>query len=64
MDEANLFGFDEDFVRTEKFTRENYGGTPSKKLEEYKVKTTNLVGYNFSAERDFKLEVLDWLNNG
>lgn len=64
MDEANLFGFDEDFVLTEKFTRENYGGTPSKKLEEYKVKTTNLVGYNFSAERDFKLEVLDWLNNG
>lgn len=61
MDEENLFGFEEDFVLTEKFMREN---TPAKKLEEYKVKTTNLVGYNFSAERDFKLEVLDWLNNG
>ena len=64
MDEDNLFGFDEDFVLAEKFKREKYEGTPSKQLEEYKVKTTNLVGYNFSAERDFKLEVLDWLNNG
>lgn len=26
--------------------------------------TVNLVGYNFKAERDFKLKVLDWLNNG
>lgn len=61
MDADNLFGFDEDFVLTEKFTREKTAGP---QLAEYKVKTTNLVGYNFSAERDFKLEVLDWLNNG
>lgn len=26
--------------------------------------TTNLVDYNISAERQFKLEVLDWLTNG
>jgi hypothetical protein len=26
--------------------------------------TTQLVGYNFSAERKFKLSVLEWLNNG
>lgn len=64
MDDDNLFGFDEDFVLTEKFERKNYEGTPSRQLDEYKVKTTNLIGYNFSAERDFKLEVLDWLNNG
>ena len=27
-------------------------------------RTTDLVGYNISAERTFKLNVLDWLNNG
>lgn len=26
--------------------------------------TTNLTGYNFFAERKFKLSVLEWLNNG
>jgi len=26
--------------------------------------TTDLVDYNIAAERKFKLEVLDWLNNG
>lgn len=26
--------------------------------------TTNLVGYNISAERQFKLQVLEWLTNG
>lgn len=61
MDDANLFGIDEDFVFTEKFTREK---TVAPQLDEYKVKTTGLVGYNFSSERDFKLNVLDWLNNG
>ena len=29
-----------------------------------KLMTTNLVGYNFYGERKFKLNVLDWLNNG
>lgn len=61
MDDSNLFGFEEDFVLTENFTREK---SEAEHLGEYKVKTTNLIGYNFSAERDFKLEVLDWLNNG
>lgn len=28
------------------------------------VPTTNQVGYNFIAERLFRLELLDWLNNG
>ena len=27
-------------------------------------RTTNLVNYNFEAERKFKLAVMDWLNNG
>lgn len=29
-----------------------------------RVATTNLVDYNISAEREFKLAVLEWLNNG
>lgn len=27
-------------------------------------RTTSLLGYNYTAERIFKLKVLDWLNNG
>ncbi len=29
-----------------------------------RVRTRNFTGYNMFAERKFKLEVLDWLNNG
>lgn len=34
--------------------------------DEFNVKepTTNLIGENLSAERTFKMKVLDWLNNG
>ena len=31
---------------------------------ELHIPTTNQVGYNFTAERKFRLELLDWLNNG
>lgn len=37
--------------------------TPSNKISDYDFKT-NLSGDNIAAERKFKLEVLDWLNNG
>ena len=30
----------------------------------YNTPTTNLVGYNISAERKFKLKTLEWLNDG
>ena len=33
-------------------------------LDTYRYESTQLVGYNYKAEREFKLEVLDWLNNG
>ena len=33
-------------------------------LDSVNKPTINLVDYNFTAERDFKLEVLEWLNNG
>ena len=28
------------------------------------IRTTALEGYNYAAEREFKLAVLNWLNNG
>lgn len=34
------------------------------KIDLKNLKTTNLVNYNIKAERQFKLLVLDWLNNG
>jgi len=41
------------------------GFVPKQKFDVYgKYKTTNLVGYNIAAERTFKHEVLNWLNNG
>jgi hypothetical protein len=33
-------------------------------IDEIHQRTTSLVSYNILAERKFKLEVLDWLNNG
>jgi hypothetical protein len=27
-------------------------------------RTTNLVNYNIAAEREYKMKVLEWLNNG
>lgn len=61
MDEDNLFMKDEDLGLTKNFARKKTAAAADTNLN---VRTTNLVGYNFSAEREFKLEVLDWLNNG
>lgn len=33
-------------------------------VDNLKLKTTNLISYNISLERDFKMEVLNWLTNG
>jgi hypothetical protein len=47
-----------------------YTGTPAikstnfDKVENANVKTTDLSGYNISAERKFKLTALEWLTNG
>jgi hypothetical protein len=35
-----------------------------KEWKNYELATNTLEGYNFSYEREFKLEVLDWLNDG
>lgn len=39
-------------------------GTAANTFKNLKLRTVNLVDYNFTAERKFKLSVLDWLNDG
>lgn len=59
MDDENLFfnAFNEDYHRTE---------TPNGRTDFSKqnLKPLDLNAKNFADERDFKLEVLEWLNNG
>lgn len=39
--------------------------TPSvQDVTQYRIPTTNKVAYNFFAEREFKMKVLEWLGNG
>jgi hypothetical protein len=61
MDRDNFFVSDEELNLSEKSTLrkqtravEAFDNTP----------TTNLVGYNYTAERKFKLAVLEWLTDG
>ena len=62
MDKDNLFMDSEDLGLVDvSNTRES-----TNSLDNFKVTkaTTDLVGYNYSAERKFKLSVLEWLTNG
>ena len=62
MDEGKMFSDNTDFIFDKNVCRIN-------ELDKYnewpkKTRTTNLVSENIQLERDFKLEVLDWLTNG
>lgn len=63
MDENEEFMSSEDYgVNLNEFERT---GTPQNQEQlPNNLKTINLVDYNIKAERQFKLEVLNWLNNG
>lgn len=63
MDENEEFMLSEDYgVNLNDLERT---GTPQDQEQlPNNLKTTNLVDYNIKAERQFKLEVLNWLNNG
>lgn len=62
MDKDNLFIDNEDLGLVEISTiRESTSGVDN---FEVSTSTTNLVGYNYTAERKFKLSVLEWLTNG
>lgn len=57
---------DEDLFVTKEFKDVTRASTISKKSHRTNLtnKTTNLTGENIYHEREFKLEVLNWLNNG
>ena len=61
MDRDNFFINDEELGISEKSTLRNQTRT----TETFdNAPTTNLVGYNYTAERKFKLAVLEWLTDG
>ena len=39
-------------------------GVAFSNIDSYSFKSTDLVSINLRREREFKLEVLNWLNNG
>ena len=57
---------DEDLFAEKDFEDKFRTSTISNKVDRtnLKIKTTNLTGENIHEERKFKLNVLDWLNNG
>ena len=62
MDEEQLFMTDKEMLLlTDNQNRED---SPSKFIDTIRTRTTDLSAYNFMAEREFKLRVLDWINNG
>ena len=65
MDENNLFLSNEELGLLELTSDKVL--TPmgvTSAFNEIKTKTTQLFNYNYTAERKFKLSVLDWLTNG
>lgn len=61
MDEENLF-MDNDNFTHENLVRNHLDSSIPR--DNFKVRHTNLTGDNIQREREFKLNVLDWLNNG
>ena len=62
MDENNLFMTNDELGLVDISsinTKEN-----DIEFSQLNIKTTNLIDYNYSAERKFKLSVLEWLTNG
>ena len=62
MDDAELFMSATDLgLEYNTSTGEN---TKAINFNNSNIKTTNLTDYNYTAERKFKLEVMEWLTNG
>ena len=62
MDEEQLFMTDKEMLLlTDNQNRED---SPSEFIDTIRTRTTDLSAYNFMAEREFKLRVLDWINDG
>ena len=63
MDEAESFIKKEDLGLDTEDTIKNKTAS-EKSAAAFKLPTNNLVGYNITAEKNFRDAVLDWLNNG
>jgi hypothetical protein len=61
MDEENLFIGDNVFSGENLIRKPTDSSVPR---NNFKIKHTNLTSDNIQRERNFKLAVLDWLNNG
>ena len=63
MDEDNLFMSEDDLGLIELSSVKQLTAADTI-LDNIKIRTNQLVGYNYAAERKFKLSVLEWLTNG
>ena len=63
IDDNEFFINYEDILR-EKFTRERHDSKRDKKLNPDVYSYNSEINKNYASERLFKLEVLDWFNNG
>lgn len=52
------------FDESKNYYLKDYKEINSLDIDKLKLKTTNLTSSNIAIERDFKMEVLDWLTNG
>lgn len=61
MDEENLFMDNGSFSNENLIRKHDDSSVPR---DNFRVRHTNLINENIQREREFKLNVLDWLNNG
>ena len=52
------------FLNNKEFYRDFYRKSTSSKEDNLTYASTNLTSLNYQKEKEFKLEVLEWLNNG
>ena len=64
MDDNQLFMTDEEIGLIDIEAYRELTPSISDIFDNTKIRTTQLIDYNYAAERKFKLEVLNWLTNG
>ena len=64
MDEEQLFMTNEELELIENNGIRKETAVATTSFEDFNLRTTELKSYNYTAERKFKLSVLDWLTNG
>ena len=64
MDEDNFFMTDNELKITKSSSIRQSTASDNIDFDSIKMRTTQLTDYNYTAERKFKLSVLEWLTNG